>query len=68
MSRRDELRAELELLDLEEAFIEAKADGTATQEMKDELRQKRREIREARASAIAVSPATITAKADVKEV
>lgn len=68
MSRRDDLLAELELLDIEEQFAAAKQAGTVTAEMKDALREKRRQVRDARAGDIAVSPETITAKAEVKRV
>jgi hypothetical protein len=67
-SRRDQLRAELELLDLEDEFVAAKEAGTATQEMKLALREKRRQVRESRAGEVVVSPMTITATATVEEV
>lgn len=68
MSRADELRAELELLELEEAFVAAKADGSVTADMKLALREKRRTVREARSRGVAASPATVTAKTDVPKV
>ena len=67
MPSREQLRAELELMDLEDEFVKAKEAGEATEEMKLALREKRRQVREGRGGEIAASPPTITTKATVKE-
>jgi hypothetical protein len=67
MPSREQLRAELELMDLEDEFVKAKEAGEATEEMKLALRDKRRQVREGRAGVITASPATITAKAETKD-
>jgi hypothetical protein len=65
VSRADQLRAELELLDLEEQFVAAKESGDLTTEMKLELREKRRAFREARSggAVAAPDPVRVTTKA-----
>lgn len=72
MSRADEVRAryeaEIAVIELEEQLVAAKDDGSATAELKGELREARRVFREQRASEVAVSPETISAAAEVKEV
>lgn len=68
MSRRDQLQAELELLDLEDEFVAAKEAGTVTPEMREALRAKRREVREGRAGEMVASPATVTAKTKVEDI
>lgn len=49
MSRADELRAELDVMDLEQRLVDAKAAGTLTDELKHELRAARQAFRLARA-------------------
>jgi hypothetical protein len=69
MSRAEELRAELQLIELEEAFVAAKADGTDTAEMRHKLRAHRRRVRGDRRTPgqdVAVEPSTIEATAETK--
>lgn len=67
MSRAEDLRAELALLDLEDEFVAAKEDGTVTPEMKLALRDARREFRERRAGSAAVAPEAIGTKTVVMD-
>jgi hypothetical protein len=67
MSRADELRAELELLELEAEFVAAKESGEVTREQKLALREARRAFREQREGAAVASPDVIEVKADVAE-
>lgn len=48
MSRTDELRAALELAELEEELIAAKADGSVTPELKNSVRAARAAARQER--------------------
>ncbi len=48
MSRADELRAELAVVELEERLVQAKADGEDHADLKHELREARRVFREGR--------------------
>lgn len=48
MSRADDLRAELELAELEEELLAAKADGTLDRELKNKVRAARQAHRELR--------------------
>lgn len=67
MGRADELRAELEVLDLEAQFVAAKENGEVTQEMKHELRDARRSMRERREGSDTAAPATIETTADLPQ-
>jgi hypothetical protein len=67
VSRADELRAELALLELEDEFVAAKESGEVTREQKAALREARREFREQRAGGAAVSPDAVSVTADVQE-
>jgi len=74
MSKADELRAELKVAELEESFVEAKSRGEATEEMKQNLREARRqwrELREAQAAEVAegdavVRPGTVEVTAEAQ--
>ena len=69
MSRADDLRAELELLEVEEKYRELKGSGAKRAKLKAlELREARRKFREAREGAATVNPDTINATAEVPEV
>lgn len=69
MSRADDLRAELALLEVEEQYRELKGSGAKRAKLKAlELREARRKFREAREGATSVNPATIEAAAEVPEV
>jgi hypothetical protein len=48
MSKADDLRAELALAELEEEFADAKADGSVSRELKNQVRAARQTFREAR--------------------
>jgi hypothetical protein len=48
MSRADDLRAELELAELEEELVAAKADDALTRELKNKVRAARQAHRETR--------------------
>jgi len=65
VGRADELRTELELLELEDLFVAAKENGSLTAEMKSELREKRRAFRQLREGAAEANPAPITATSTV---
>lgn len=67
MSRAEELRAELALLEHEADFAAAKAAGEVTPEQKLELREARRQFRELRAGSASAQPETVTATANVKK-
>ncbi len=67
MSRADELRAELELLDAEERFAAAKESGV-TMEEKLELREKRKAFREQRAGSSSAAPESIQVSTSVTEI
>jgi hypothetical protein len=67
VSRADELRAELALLELEDEFVAAKASGEVTREQKAALREARRAFREQRSGGAVASPDVIETKAVVAE-
>lgn len=67
MSRAEDLRAELALLQLEEDFAAAKQAGEVTAEQKAELREARRRFREQRDGSASAAPDTVRASATVKE-
>lgn len=67
MSRADELRAELELLDLEAKFVAAKKSGKATPELRAGLREARRAFRLQREGSAAVATEPIAAKSSVNK-
>lgn len=68
MSRADELRAELALLDLESEFRAAKETGTVIREQKLALREARQAFREQREGVAIVQPDTVEATAAIPEV
>lgn len=73
MSRADDLRAkheaELAVIELEDELAAAKdSDEGASRELKERLREARRAFRELRAGDANVSPSTISATAEVREV
>ena len=67
MSRADELRAELDLMELEAKFVQAKKSGKATPKQRAELREARRAFRERRAGSAAASPEAIETKTGVQD-
>jgi hypothetical protein len=67
VSRADELRAELELIELEDRFVAAKESGDVTREQRLELRAARQAFRERREGSAVASPETIRATATANE-
>jgi hypothetical protein len=67
VSRADELRAELELLDAEERFAQAKETGVTMKE-KLELRKLRKAFREQRAGSASTAPEPIQTSTSVTEI
>ncbi len=67
MSRAEDLRAELALLEQEAAFAAAKEAGDVTAEQKLELRAARRQFRDQRDGSASTAPDTVRASAAVKE-
>ena len=68
MSRADELRAELELLELEDDFVRAKESGDVTMEQKLELREARKEFRQRRAGGAQASPDAIEVSTGIAQI
>lgn len=67
MSRAEELRAELALLDQEADFVEAKQTGQDTPELRAALREARKAFREQRAGSAVAAPEPIQVKSAVNK-
>ena len=67
MSQVERLEAELALAKLEERFVDAKASGKATKELKDEVREARRVFRSEHRDRVAVNPASVSTGAKVSK-
>ena len=67
MSQVERLEAELALAKLEEKFVDAKASGKVTKELKDEVREARRVFRSEHRDRVAVNPAAVSTGAKVSK-